>query len=123
MTDIRDKKDVALLIDLFYQKAVPDAVIGHFFTTVVQVSWAIHIPIIISFWDGILFGDSGYKGNIIIKHIELNRLSNLKPEHFNRWLQLWAQIINENFIGPKANEAISRANSIAAIMQLKINTA
>ena len=120
MTDIRDKNDVALLIDLFYKKAIPDLVIGHFFTSVIQVSWSIHIPVIISFWNGILFGNSEYDGNIMLKHIKLDRLYNLEPGHFERWLQLWKETINENFNGPKAEEAISRANSIAKTMHYKI---
>src|ERR1700712_1968347 len=120
MTDIRDKNDVALLIDLFYKKAIPDLVIGHFFTSVIQVSWSIHIPVIISFWNGILFGNSEYDGNIMLKHIKLDRLYNLEPGHFERWLQLLKETINENFNGPKAEEAISRANSIAKTMHYKI---
>ncbi len=122
MTDIQNKNDVALLVDLFYKKAIPDSIIGHFFTTAVQISWAVYIPIIIAFWDGILFGDSEYNGNIMLKHIELNRLSQLEPTHFDRWLQLWAASIKENFNGPKAEEAINIANSIAKIMQFKINS-
>jgi hemoglobin len=56
----------------------------------------------------------------MIKHIELNKLSPLEQPHFERWSTLWKETINENFAGVRSVEAISRAQSIAQIMQIKI---
>lgn len=120
MHDITTKADIELLVTKFYEQVIPDPVIGGFFTKVAHFSWEEHIPILVSFWDSLLLGANTYKGNPMIKHIELNALQALQPEHFERWLQLWVEAVNANFAGPKADEAISRAQNIAGIMQLKI---
>lgn len=121
MNDIACKADIELLVTKFYEQVIPDPVIGGFFTKVAHFNWEEHIPILVSFWDSLLLGANTYKGNPMIKHIELNALQALQPEHFERWLQLWVETINANFAGPKAEEAISRAQNIAGIMQLKIS--
>jgi hemoglobin len=74
----------------------------------------------VSFWETILLGAASYKGNPMIKHIELNKLSPMTHTHFERWLTFWQETINENFAGVRSVEAISRAQSIAQIMQIKI---
>lgn len=120
MKDIQHRDDIALLVNEFYKKVVPDKLIGHFFTRVVHFSWEEHIPIMISFWDSVLFATPGYKGNPMAKHIQLDTLYPLDPLHFDRWLYLWQQTVRELFAGDKANEAIDRAHSIARIMKIKI---
>jgi len=74
-----------------------------------------------NFWDSILFGTMNYKGNPMIKHIEMNKKENLHKEHFDQWMKLWRETIDELFVGEKANEAKKRATSIAQLMQYKIN--
>ena len=122
MKDIESKQDIELLINQFYKKVITDPFIGPFFTKVVHFSWDVHIPIMISFWETILLGKLTYKGNAMIKHIELNKLSPLEHHHFERWLTLWGETINENFTGQKASEAIMRAATIAQIMETKISS-
>jgi len=121
MKDIENREDVKLLIHKFYKKVVLDPKIGHFFMHVIKLDWDIHIPIMVDFWDSILLGGASYKGNPMAKHIDLHKKEKLTPKHFDRWLSLWEQTIVENFKGPKADEAISRANSIGNLMQFKIN--
>ena len=60
----------------------------------------------VSFWETILLGTITYKGNPMIKHIELNKLSPLKQSHFERWLTLWEETINESFTGQKSIERL-----------------
>lgn len=97
-----------------------DDTIGFFFTTVVPLSLDKHIPLIVSFWETVLLDKATYKGNPMEKHFHLNHLAPMRPVHFERWLQLWVNTVNENFAGMKATEAINRANTIAFIMQQKI---
>jgi len=110
-----------MLIDRFYFRVVADPVIGHFFTSVIHLSWDVHIPIMVSFWETVLFGTASYKGNPMVKHVALHALSVLEPHHFDRWLQLWTQAVRENFTGPVADLAIAKAQTIAQVIQQKIN--
>jgi hemoglobin len=120
--DIRNESDVAKLIDAFYKKAIADPVIGHFFTMVVHLDWNKHILVINAFWNSILFGTPGYSGNPMDAHIKLDRLSPMEKRHFDKWVVLWTQTVRENFEGPKAEEAINRAGTIATIMAMKLNS-
>ena len=43
-TDIRNRKDIELLVDTFYDKIKTDAVIGFLFTEIAQVNWETHFP-------------------------------------------------------------------------------
>ena len=118
--DIISEADIQLLVDSFYKKVIHDPIIGFIFTDVVQLSWEKHIPIMYAFWTSILLPPSNYHGNPMSNHFELDKKVQLTQEHFDKWLLLWEQTVNENFAGSKAEEAITRAKNIAAIMLLKI---
>ena len=120
MRDIENRKDVEFLVDSFYKKALKDEVIGFFFTEVAQMDWDTHIPIMYNFWEGVLFGKGSYKGNPVKPHIDLHLKHPIKKEHFDRWISLFTQTVLEYFSGPTSEMAITRAKSIASIMQLKV---
>lgn len=119
--DIENKEDVARLIKLFYEKATVDPVIGHFFTTVIKLDWEKHIPLITNFWSTLLFGGQDYTGNPMEAHMKLNKLSTMEKVHFDTWVRLWTETVQEHFAGPKAEEAIMRGGTIAQIMHMKLN--
>lgn len=122
--DIENTTDITKLVNTFYAKVIDDKTIGHIFKNFPNFSFEKHIPIMVSFWESLLFGLAGYKGNPMLKHIELNKSIPLNKEHFNQWLSLWEETVKENFEGKKTNEAISKSKSIAELMQHKIkNTA
>ena len=108
-----------MLVDRFYTKVKRDRVIGHFFTKAVDFSWEKHIPVMVAFWSGILLGENSYSGNPMQKHLELNKVFPIEKMHFERWLELWGETVRENFSGEKAEEAVSRAKSIAQLIHFK----
>jgi len=120
MNDITNRDDIERLVNAFYKKVVDDPLIAHFFTDAVQLSWENHIPIMISFWETLLLDEITYRGNPMEKHIALNRIAPLRREHFQRWIRLWEETVRENFSGIKADEAVTRAQSIAQIMEGRI---
>lgn len=120
MKDIQNRKDIELLVDAFYKRIIVDDVIGFFFTKVIELDWDKHIPIMYDFWETILLGNIKYKGNPMLKHIDLNKKAALKPEHFARWLELWQITLSENFSGKNADEALNRAKQIGALMEFKV---
>ncbi len=120
MNDIQTRQDIEILIDKFYKKVIIDDVIGDFFTETVQLDWTVHIPIMYDFWESTLLSAGKYKGNPMIKHIDLSEKKQLKAEHFERWLKLWEETINEHFKGKKSEEAIMRAKQIGGLMNHKI---
>jgi hemoglobin len=120
MKDIETRADIELLVNSFYIKVKADAVIGYIFTDVVNLSWEKHIPVMYSFWETILLGVATYKGNPMHAHIELDKKEQLKPAHFEQWVKLFTETIDENFSGPKAEEAKTRAHHMMALIAFKV---
>ncbi len=120
MKDIQNRDDIVLLVDKFYAKVLKDELIGVFFIEIVKLDTKVHIPIMYNFWESTLLGSRNYQGNPMIKHIQLNRMKAIKPEHFERWINLWEETVIENFSGEKASLAIQRAKQIGELMQHKL---
>jgi hemoglobin len=103
--DIADKTDITTLVNEFYAKVLADEVIGHFFA---DMDFEHHKPRMIHFWSFVLLDEPGYSTNVFDKHVHMP----LKDEHFDRWLQLFEQTVNDLFEGAKASDAIFRAKTI-----------
>ena len=120
--EITNRADIEFLIDAFYKKVVIDPKIGDFFNKIIVLDWAVHIPIMYDFWETVLLGHMKYKGNPVMRHIELNRKSALTEIHFSTWVALWRETINEHFEGKKADEAIDRAEKMEKLLLAKIKS-
>jgi hemoglobin len=121
MKEIETREDIELLVEEFYKKVKQDELIGYIFNNVENFNWDTHIPIMVSFWETILLDSGTYRGNPMLTHIQLNRKSPLSPEHFIRWKQLFFETLDENFVGSKVAEAKQRVESMAMLMQYKID--
>lgn len=119
MHDINDRSDLEELMRRFYARAIPDAVIGHYFGEVTNMDLEKHLPLITDFWETIVFGVTKYKGNAIQVHQHLHQLSAFKDEHFERWVTLFTSTVNELFEGERAELIKQRATSIATVMRMK----
>ncbi|MFN8349007.1 MAG: group III truncated hemoglobin [Spirosomataceae bacterium] len=117
---LENRTDVELLVNKFYQKIRQDAQLGHIFDEVAQVNWELHLPKMVDFWEGILFGTLNYNGRPMPPHFRLTQKHTLTPAHFDRWLALFFENIDELFEGDKANEVKYRAYSIATIMNNRV---
>ena len=111
--DIIDKSDIISLVDFFYAKVRKDELLAPVFH---HVDWPQHLPTMYNFWSSMLLGDQTYQGNPFQKHVHLA----IDSSHFNRWLQLFTQTVDEHFEGFKADEVKSRAQSIAGVWQHKM---
>jgi hemoglobin len=119
--DIENATDIRTLINAFYEKVKADRVIGYLFNDIAQVNWEHHLPVMYDFWETMLFDAGKYTRNAMEPHFRLNALEKLRPEHFERWLTLFNETLDEYFAGPKCALAKTRAGSIAGIMSLKMD--
>jgi hemoglobin len=119
--DIENRKDIETLVDSFYQKVIKDRTIGYIFNEVVKLDWEKHIPTMYDFWETTLFHRAIYKGNPMRIHVDLHAKETLKKAHFDQWLLLFNETVDELFQGEKSNLAKTRALSIATVMQIKIH--
>lgn len=111
--DINTRTDIEKLVNDFYGKVQNDQLLGPVFS---HVDWPHHLPIMYNFWSSILLGDQSYRGNPLQKHLPLP----IEGKHFDQWLKLFTETVNENFAGDKAEEVKIRAESIAGIFKLKL---
>ena len=118
--DIQSRKDIELLINSFYEKVKKDDTIGFIFNDIAHINWEQHLPIMYDFWETLLLDASSYSKNAMEVHYTLNRKIPLEEKHFQRWLQLFFETVNELFIGNIAAMAKTKAKSIAGLMQYKM---
>ena len=120
-TDIQNRKDVQKIVNNFYQKLLSNKEFEHLFIKVAEIDVLTHIDIIIDFWESVLFQVGKYKRDLIDKHLALNHLHRLNEKHFEEWLQLFNESVDELYEGEKAKKAKDQAFSLAKIIRLKID--
>ena len=118
--DIQSRKDIELLINSFYEKVKKDDTIGFIFNDIAHINWEQHLPIMYDFWETLLLDAASYRKNAMEVHYTLNRKIPLEEKHFQRWLQLFFETVDELFIGNIATMAKTKAKSIAGLMQYKM---
>lgn len=119
--DIETREDILLMVEEFYRKVRADETIGMIFNEIVDMDWEHHVPLITDFWETIILDNPVYLRNAMGKHFDVNRLIPLEKKHFDAWLNLFSQTVFEMYSGEKANLAVKRAQSIAAVMNLKMD--
>lgn len=117
--DIENRDDLLVLMEQFYKKLLADDSINYLFTDIAKIDLEHHLPVLVDFWDGILFQSDTYKKNAMQPHLDLHRKSPLQKHHFDTWLNYFTQTVDELFGGEKAFLAKERARSIATVMQIK----
>ena len=118
MRDIETREDLEFLLTGFYEVATKDEQIGHHFAELDLVS---HLPVIVDFWEKILFGKPVYFGHPLLIHQKINEIFPLKSEHFERWLEIFSQTVDKFFTGETAENAQLRARMIAHSLNQRIN--
>lgn len=122
LTVLTTPNDIQILVDRFYDKVNQDEILSPIFNEIMQVNWDTHLPIMYQFWGSLLLGEHSYTGNPMQKHIEISKIVPLREKEFARWLELFNQNIDENFTGPKAEEAKLRASNIARLMEFNLSS-
>jgi len=114
--EILDIDDIKLLVDSFYAKVQQDELLSAVFNNVIKDQWPKHLEKMYSFWQTVLLKEHTYNGAPFMPHMNLP----VSKKHFDRWLELFFETLDELFSGEKAEEARWRANKMAEMFQLKI---
>lgn len=111
--DILTETDVELLVHSFYGKVRKDELLAPVFNPIVGNNWEHHLQRMTDFWSTLLLYTKKFTDDPLTKHLPLA----IQKEHFDKWLLLFNQTIDELFKGPIADNARNRANSISRIMK------
>jgi hemoglobin len=113
LRDIETRDDCEAIVRAFYARAFEDPLIGWLFTDVAKLDLEAHVPRITSFWETVLLGARSYGGGAFRPHAELHMKAELRAAHFERWLVLWGQTVDERFAGERAELAKQHAWRVA----------
>lgn len=105
MKKIETNDDIVRLVDLFYGKVLNDSLLSPFFK---HLNFEQHKPKMVHFWSFVLLDVSGYTTNVTDKHLNMP----LEKVHFDRWLELFNDTVDENFEGDNAEVAKQRAKIV-----------
>ncbi|WP_115868442.1 group III truncated hemoglobin [Marinoscillum furvescens] len=116
MKSIESLEDIKMLVDTFYGCVRKDELLGPIFSEKLGDHWENHLTKMYSFWQTVLLGTYTYSGRPFPPHAQLP----VDKQHFERWLALFEQTVDELFEGEKADEAKWRAHKMAEMFQYKI---
>ena len=102
MRDIESKEDITQLVEEFYTKVLKDELLRGFFN---NIDFGHHLPKMVHFWSFVLLNEPGYKNDVTKTHINMP----LRKEHFDQWISLFNETVDELFNGEKAESAKKRA--------------
>jgi len=109
------EQEISILVDRFYAKVRLDQEIGPIFNAIVD-DWPQHLALLKDFWSTVLLTTGRYKGQPLMTHLQLP----LDPEHFSRWLILFAETATEVLPTPIAATVIAKSQRIAENFKLGI---
>ena len=102
------EQQISVLVDRFYDKVRLDPDIGPIFNAIVG-DWPHHLATLKDFWSTVLLTTGRYKGDPMMTHLQLP----LDPDHFERWLALFAETATEVLSPNHAATVIAKSQRIA----------
>lgn len=114
--DIVTIEDIQFLVNGFYEKVRVDLLLGGIFNGVIKDRWPEHLEKMYRFWQTVLLSEHTYYGAPFPPHAQLP----VEQKHFDAWLKLWYETIDEHFTGVKADEAKWRGDKMAVMFLSKI---
>jgi hemoglobin len=91
--------------------------LGGIFNGVIKDRWPEHLEKMYRFWQTVLLGEHTYQGSPFLPHARLP----VEQAHFNAWLKLWFETIDNLFDGQNANKAKWQGDKMAVMFLSKID--
>tara|TARA_B110000046_G_scaffold63181_2_gene70651 strand:+ start:23981 stop:24355 length:375 start_codon:yes stop_codon:yes gene_type:complete len=114
--EITSSEDIQLMVNEFYGKVKEDELLGPIFESVVKGNWDAHLEKMHGFWETIIFNVKKYTGSPFQKHVPLP----IDAKHFERWLALFHETIDQHFKGKNAEEIKKRSTQMGLMFECKL---
>lgn len=102
--DLDSVEEINRFVKRFYGTVAQDDLLAPMFEHAAGVDWATHIDKLTQFWARALLSRAGYQGNPYAKHAAVHEKRAFTVAHFERWLDLFHDAIND-WCGPRAERA------------------
>jgi hemoglobin len=109
--------DLARLVDRFYERVRGDSILGPLFDNAVH-DWPHHLETLRAFWSSVMLTSGRYKGSPMAAH--LRHRGAIRPEMFDRWLDLWRETASATLTAPDAAAVVGKAERIAESLKLAL---
>jgi len=109
------RDNIAQLVATFYGQIRRDPLLGPVFAQALDGRWDSHLPKMVDFWSSLVLGEKAYQGNLKATH---QALSGITPGHFERWLALFLDTVDQLYQPAAAAQFMEPALRIAHSLQL-----
>lgn len=109
-----DRPALSRLVHTFYGEVRSDPVLGPVFNNAIGDHWDEHMERLTDFWCTVMLGTKEFQGNVFGTHMQLQGVA---PEHFRRWLDIFAATATRLFGAALAEEFLMVARRIAGSLQ------
>ena len=113
--DLDSAAEIAEMVRRFYADVTQDDLLGPMFNEVAGVDWSEHLPKLTAFWCRALLGEPGYQGNPFRAHQLVHAKRAFSPAHFERWLGLFHETLEDGWAGPNVQRALELAGNVARV--------
>ncbi|MCF6244880.1 MAG: group III truncated hemoglobin [Sulfurovum sp.] len=120
-----DRGNIETLVRSFYKKVLDDALLSPFFIRALgddlkNDKWYEHFNTLDNFWLSLMTGEGRYMGDPLLAHMFLG---GLEEKHFERWLLLFRETLDELFTPTAAIKIQGRAKALSTrfISDLELN--
>jgi len=108
--------DIKLLVDSFYGRIRRDNLLQDIFNSKIEDRWSEHLEKMYRFWQTVLLEEHTYYGSPFVPHAKLP----VEQKHFEQWIRLFHETVDELFTGEKATRAKWRGGRMAEMFHSKI---
>ena len=112
--EIAGIEDIRLFVDTFFHRASMDELLAPVFQK--RAKESMNLDPLYRYWETILLQGQTYDGVPFPKHADLP----LTHQHFDRWLSLFHQTVDELFTGAVAESAKFRAIRMSEVFRYKM---
>jgi hemoglobin len=112
-SDIKSDEDIKTLIHSFYTKVRKDELLSPIFNEIITGDWSEHLETMCRFWSTMLLYTRTYNSDPMSKHLPLP----LSNEHFEKWIYLFQETVDDFFEGKVADDAKETADNIGRLMR------
>lgn len=116
MGNVRDaitEQQIRAMVETFYERVRDDAELGPVFERYKQGTWSEHMDRMVDFWSSVLLGSGRYQGNPLAKH---RAIPELRSDHFDRWLDLFAEVLASTLPEHVATDILARAMRMRVVL-------
>ncbi|MFK7831385.1 MAG: group III truncated hemoglobin [Congregibacter sp.] len=115
--DLDNPTQIDAFVDRFYSRVLEDPLLAPVFLERAAIDLGEHLPRIKAYWRKMLLGDDVYHRHMMRKHRELDSREPFVQEHYERWLSLFEETLQNHHVGPLADRALALARRVAVNMR------